>query len=76
MAQEPAQAEPEPADDGHVETVEEVKAKMKAVQAQMEAGIAATNNAADQRNQEAAMMPDMGALSNMASSIHKMGLSQ
>lgn len=31
--QEPAKTEPEPVDDGHVETVEEVKAKMKAAQA-------------------------------------------
>ena len=77
MAQnEPAQKEPEPVDDGHVETVEEVKAKMKAAQAQMDADINNANAAADQRNQESAMMPDMGALSNMANSIHKMGLSQ
>lgn len=44
-----APPEPEPVDDGHVETVEEVRAKMKAAQAQMDQGLASVNQQADQR---------------------------
>jgi hypothetical protein len=46
-AQLPAYEAPkEPEDDGHVETVEEVKIKMKKVQEQMEQGIAAQESGA------------------------------
>lgn len=46
MASEPAQpAEPvkQEEDDGHIETVEEAKAKMEAAQKAMDEGIAATD---------------------------------
>lgn len=53
IAMQQAQMEAEPAvpaepvkqeeDDGHIETVEEAKAKMAAAQAQMDAGLAATD---------------------------------
>jgi len=43
MAREPA-LPPPPIDDGHEETVEEVKAKMAAAQAQMDQGLADTDN--------------------------------
>jgi len=41
----------------------------------MEAGLEATNKAADQRAKEMDMMPDMGALTSITSTIHKMGMS-
>ena len=71
----PAAPEPEK-DDGHVETVEEVRAKMAAAQAAMNEGLANVNRQADQRAQETEMMPDMGALTTITGTIHKMGLSQ
>ena len=39
-------------DDGHLETVEEAKAKMAAAQEQMDRGIAETDKRADQMTQE------------------------
>jgi hypothetical protein len=67
-----AMPEPEPEkDDGHEETVEEVKAKMAAAQKAMDEGLANV----DKQAKEAEMMPDMSALSTMAGSFHRMGLS-
>lgn len=77
MAEEMQPVTPEPiVDDGHEETVEEVKAKMAAAQQAMDAGLASVNQQADQRAKEAEMMPDMSALSNITGTIHKMGMSQ
>ena len=69
------QPEPEK-DDGHEETVEEVKAKMAAAQAAMDEGLDRVNHQAEESAKEAAMMPDMSALTNMAGTMHKMGMSQ
>lgn len=75
IAARPAlEAMPEPEaekDDGHEETVEEVKIKMAAAQAAMDEGLANVDKKAEQAN----MMPDMSALTNVASSFHRMGLS-
>jgi hypothetical protein len=49
---------------------------MKAAQAQMDASLEANNQAADQRAKEMEMVPDMGALTSITSTIHKMGMSQ
>ena len=75
---EPAQALPqvEEKDDGHEETVEEVKAKMAAAQAAMDQGLDSVNKKAEDDAKTEAMMPNMSALTNMAGSMHKMGLSQ
>jgi hypothetical protein len=70
-ALEAANPEPEPIDDGHEETVEEVKIKMAAAQKAMDEGLANVDKKADENNQ----MPDMSALTNVASSFHRMGLS-
>ena len=43
LATAPAMPEPSPEDDGHEETVEEVRAKMAAAQKQMDEGLAATD---------------------------------
>ena len=67
---------PEPEDDGHVETVAEVKLRMKQVQDTMNANLAEADNRANQAEKETAMMPDMGALSAMTDTIHSMGHSQ
>ena len=60
-------------DDGHVETVEEVKAKMAAAQAAMDQGLQETDNRVAQMNQEAANMPNFGALADLHGSISNMG---
>lgn len=60
-------------DDGHVETVEEVKAKMAAAQAAMDQGLQETDNRVAQMNQEAASMPNFGALADLHGSISNMG---
>jgi hypothetical protein len=75
LAAQPAQAPaPEPEDDGHEETVEEVKAKMAAAQAQMDQGLAETDERVNQMQQEAgADMPNFGALADMHSSLSNMG---
>ena len=49
---------------------------MKAAQEQMDQGLANVNQQADQRENEMAMMPDMGALTTITGTIHKMGQSQ
>lgn len=60
-------------DDGHVETVEEVKAKMAAAQAAMDQGLQETDNRVAQMSQEAASMPNFGALADLHGSISHMG---
>lgn len=78
MANEPATpAEPvkQEEDDGHIETVEEAKAKMAAAQAQMDAGLQATDQRCEQLTQENTNMPDFSALSNAFGSLHSMGQS-
>ena len=72
IAQMPAEPVKQEEDDGHVETVEEVKARMKKLSENMNADLEATNHRADQ---SAAEMPDMSALTTMTGSIHRMGLS-
>lgn len=67
---------PEPEDDGHEETVEEVRAKMKLAQEQMNADIQATDQRAAQSAAEMSSMPDMGALTSITSTIHSMSSSQ
>lgn len=49
---------------------------MAAAQQAMDQGLTAVNKRADESAKEAAMMPDMSALTNMAGTMHKMGLSQ
>lgn len=63
-------------DDGHVETVEEVKAKMAAAQQAMDAGMSQVNAQAAERQKQEAMMPDMGALATITGTIHSMSGSQ
>lgn len=63
-------------DDGHVQTVEEVKAQMAAAQQAMDAGMSHVNAQAEERQKQEAMMPDMGALTTITSTIHSMGSSQ
>lgn len=63
--------EPEPEkDDGHIETVEEVKMKMAAAQAAMDEGINNVDHKADER----AKMDDVnfGALGQMGGSLTRM----
>lgn len=64
---------PSPADDGHEETVEEVKAKMAAAQAAMDQGLQETDNRVQQMAQENASMPNFGALADLHGSISNMG---
>ena len=64
--------EPEPVDDGHEETVEEVKAKMAAAQKAMDEGLSGVNK----RAEEAASMPDFSALSTLGDSFHRIGASK
>lgn len=67
---------PEPVkeeDDGHEETVEEVRAKMAALQKGMDDGIAATDARVEKMQQEIGDMPDFGALANLHGSIANMG---
>ena len=76
LAREPAiPAEPvkQEEDDGHVETVEEVKAKMAAAQAAMDQGLAETDNRVNQMQKEAADMPNFGALADVHSTLSNMG---
>ena len=76
LAREPAvPAEPvkQEEDDGHVETVEEVKAKMAAAQAAMDQGLAETDNRVAQMQQEAASMPNFSALADVHSTLSNMG---
>jgi len=76
MAREPAvPAEPvkQEEDDGHLETVEEVKAKMAAAQAAMDQGLAETDNRVAKMSQEAADMPNFGALADVHSTLSNMG---
>lgn len=65
-----------PQDDGHEETVEEVKAKMKQVTAAMNAGIAHVENRQAENAQEMSQMPDTSALTRITSTIHSMGMGQ
>lgn len=78
MAQMDANPEPvkQEEDDGHIETVEEVKAKMKALSENMNASLNKVNNQASQRAQDEASMPDFSALTTVTGTIHKMGMSQ
>ena len=69
----PEQAMPAEPDDGHEETVEEVKAKMAALQKGMDEGIKATDDRVQQMAQETADMPDFGALANLHGTISNMG---
>ena len=75
-------ANPEPVkqevDDGHIETVEEVKLKMAAAQAAMDQGLAETDNRVAQMSAEASSggdgsMPNFGALADLHGSISNMG---
>ena len=60
-------------DDGHIETVEEVKARMAALQSNMDAGLNATEQRVSQMDQEVGDMPNFGALADLHSSISNMG---
>ena len=64
---------PSPADDGHEETVEEVKAKMAAAQAAMDQGLQETDNRVQQMAQENANMPNFSALADVHSTLSNMG---
>lgn len=66
---------PEPEDDGHEETVEEVRAKMKMAQETMNAGIQNAEDRSAQATQEMAEMPSYEALGTITDTIHKMGMS-
>lgn len=73
-------ANPEPVkqeeDDGHIETVEEVKLKMAAAQAAMDQGLAETDKRVEQMSSENASdgsMPNFGALADLHGSISNMG---
>ena len=79
MANEPATpAEPvkQEEDDGHIETVEEAKAKMAAAQKAMEDGIAATDHKIEQENIDQANMPNFGALADLHGSLSNMSNSK
>ena len=75
LAAMPANPEPvkQEEDDGHIETVEEVKAKMAAAQAAMDQGLQETDNRVNQMAQENASMPNFSALADMHSSLSNMG---
>ena len=74
LAREPAMPEPKPEeDDGHVETVEEVKAKMAAAQKAMNEGIANTETKVQKMAEENAQMPNFSALANLHGTISNMG---
>ena len=60
-------------DDGHIETVEEVKAKMAAAQKAMEEGISNTDNRVQKMQEEQANMPNFGALADVHSTLSNMG---
>lgn len=75
LANEPAMpAEPvkQEEDDGHIETVEEVKAKMEAAQKAMDEGIAATDQKIQKQNEDIANMPNFGALADLHGSLSNM----
>ena len=75
LAREPAvPAEPvkQEEDDGHIETVEEVKAKMAAAQAAMDQGLQETDNRVAQMAKENADMPNFGALADVHSTLSNM----
>jgi hypothetical protein len=75
----PVAPEPEPVpekDDGHEETVEEVKAKMAAAQQAMDEGINHVSKQAEERAKQEEMMPDMNALTSMGGSLHRMSQSK
>ena len=79
LANEPATpAEPvkQEEDDGHIETVEEAKAKMEAAQKAMEEGIAATDQKIQQENVDQANMPNFGALADLHGSLSNMSNSK
>jgi hypothetical protein len=74
LAREPAMPAPAPEeDDGHVETVEEVKAKMAAAQKAMNEGIANTDAKVQKMAEENAQMPNFSALANLHGTISNMG---
>jgi len=81
IAQQQAQMDAEPAvpepskeeDDGHEETVEEVRAKMAAAQQAMDQGLAETDARVAQMESENANMPNFGALADLHGSIANMG---
>lgn len=76
LAREPAvPAEPvkQEEDDGHIETVEEVKAKMAAAQKAMEEGISNTDSRVQKMQEEQANMPNFGALADVHSTLSNMG---
>ena len=75
MAAEPVNTEPvkQEEDDGHLETVEEAKAKMEAAQKAMNDGIAETENRVTKMSQEAADMPNFSALANVHDTLSNMG---
>lgn len=76
LAREPAvPAEPvkQEEDDGHIETVEEVKAKMAAAQAAMDQGLQETDNRVAQMQTEAQSMPNFSALADVHSTLSNMG---
>jgi flagellar motor component MotA len=63
----------DPADDGHEETVEEVKARMAQLSAGMNADLKATDDRVNQMAQENASMPNFGALADVHGTIAHMG---
>ena len=75
MANEPAVPD-EPVkqeeDDGHIETVEEARAKMAAAQKAMEEGIAATDTKIAKQREETENMPNFGALADLHGSLNNM----
>jgi len=76
MAAEPAvpdQPVKQEEDDGHLETVEEAKAKMEAAQKAMNEGIAATDQRVANMQKEAENMPNFSALADVHSTLSNMG---
>ena len=76
MAREPAildQPVKQEEDDGHLETVEEAKAKMEAAQKAMNEGIAATDQRVANMQKEADSMPNFTALADVHSTLSNMG---
>ena len=60
-------------DDGHEETVEEVKARMAKLSQNMNDDLKATDERVNQMAQENASMPDFGALADVHGTIAHMG---
>jgi len=76
MAAEPAisdQPVKQEEDDGHLETVEEAKAKMAAAQKAMDEGIAASETRVSNMQKEADNMPNFSALADVHSTLSNMG---